>query len=267
MNLSMMSVGIVLLTYNRLPLLRECVRNVLERTSEATSEIVVWNNGSDDGTGDYLATVDDPRIRVVESTTNVGMVAYGRAIAMTRAPFIVQLDDDVVDAPPHWDARLLDAFRALPRMAWLAADLEDNPTDRASYDRYYKDQYVERFVNGIPLLDGPAGGWCTMTSRAIYDSVGGLPTKSKQLYFSTDSIYVKKVRTAGYDTAILASLRVRHSGDRAEAPPPPMKASFNEREAAIQRRKDHVKRALLLVPGVRAANRRWRWFHEPGLRS
>ena len=79
------------------------------------------------------------------------------------------------------------------------------------------------------------------------------PTSSRQVYFSTDSIYVKKIEAAGYEYAILSSLRVRHSGDSPEDPPPSDKARFHEREAAIQRRKDHVKRALLRLPGVRAA--------------
>jgi GT2 family glycosyltransferase len=257
------SIAIVVLTHERLPLLRQCVENVIERTSAQTSEILVWDNGSDDGTTEYLALVDDPRIRVVSSPTNVGMVAYGRAIAMTRAPYVIQLDDDVVDAPREWDARLLEAFCAFPRMAWLAADLQDNPSDRASYDRHYTDTYVKTTENGIDFLIGPTGGWCTMTSRKIYDEVGGLPITSKLVYFSTDTLYVDKIWNAGYKYAILPSVRVRHSGDAAGAAPPPHKARFHEREAAIQRRKDRVKRVLLRLPGVRAANRRRGWFHDP----
>ena len=257
------SIAIVVLTHDRLPLLRQCVENVIGRTSTETEEILVWDNGSTDGTADYLRELGDARIRVVRTETNVGMVAYGKAIALTRAPFIVQLDDDVVDAPPAWDAQLLEAFRALPKVAWLAADLEDEPDDRASYDRHHVHAYDEREVNGVRLLDGPTGGGCTMTSRAIYESVGGLPTKSKRLYFSTDTIYVKKIRSAGYETAMLPSLRVRHRGDRADAPPPPAKAEFHDRYAASQARKNRVKHVLLLVPGLRAANRRRRWFTEP----
>lgn len=258
-----MSIAIVVLTYERLPLLKQCVENVVARTSQRTSEILIWDNGSGDGTSEYLALVDDPRIRVVSSPSNVGMVAYGRAIAMTRAPYIVQLDDDVLDAPMEWDARLLEAFRAFPRMAWLAADLEDNPADRASYNRHHSDEYVTTTQNGIEFLIGPTGGWCTMTSRKIYEEVGGLPTTSKRVYFSTDTLYVDQIWNAGYKYAILPSVRVTHSGDNAGAPPPPHKARFHEREAIAQQRKDRVKRVLLRLPGVRAANRRRGWFHDP----
>jgi GT2 family glycosyltransferase len=258
-----MSIAIVVLTYNRLPLLRQCTEKVIGRVSNETAEIVIWDNGSTDGTAEYLATLADPRIRVVRESTNVGMVAYGRAIAMTRSPYIVQLDDDVIDAPPDWDARLLSAFRKIPKMGWLATDLEDDPDDRVSFDRHHNDPYTPHFDHGVPLLVGATGGWCTMTSRTIYDEVGGLPTKSREVYFSTDSIFTKKIRLAGYKHGILAGVSVHHSGDRAGAEPPPLKARFHERRAVVARRKDRVKKLLLLVPGLAALNERHRWFHDP----
>ena len=259
-----MSIAVVVLTHNRLGLLRQCVENVLMRTSEETTEIVIWDQGSTDGTSEYLQMLDDPRLRIVATPTNVGMVAYGRAIAMTKAPYVIQLDDDVINAPERWDAELLSSFRRVSGIAWLAADLEDDPTDRLSNDRHRRDEYVENVVEGVRLLEGKTGGWCTMTSRVIYDEVGGLPLRSRQTYFSTDTIYTTKVLRAGYRIGILADLRVRHSGDRAGEPHPPHKEAFYRREDAILRRKRALKVALLAVPGVRALNRRHSWFDEPG---
>jgi GT2 family glycosyltransferase len=182
---------------------------------------------------------------------------------MTRSPYILQLDDDVIDAPPDWDARLLSAFRRMPRMGWLAADVEDDRSDRVSFDRHHKDTYIEETVAGTALLVGPTGGWCTLTSRAIYDEIGGLPDEHRFVYFCTDAVYVKKIEKAGYRYGILPELRVRHSGDRAGAQPPPLKAEFHDHQALIARRKDTIKRVLLVVPGIRAANKRYGWFHEP----
>ena len=67
-----------MLTHNRVHLLRKCVENVLARDLDATREIVIWNNGSTDGTRDYLDALDDPRIRVVRSEVNIGQNAYAR---------------------------------------------------------------------------------------------------------------------------------------------------------------------------------------------
>jgi GT2 family glycosyltransferase len=261
------SIAIVMLTFNRLELLRRCVTNVLSRTSAATAEILIWDNGSDDGTDAFLGTLSDPRLRVVSSASNVGMVAYGRAFAMTTSPYLVQLDDDVVEAPEHWDATLLAAFERLDGIGYLAADVEDDPEDRLSHERHRVHRYHDVVVNGLRILKGPTGGWCTITSRRIYDEVGGLPTRSRRTYFSTDTIYVHSLREHGYEVAILPSLRVTHRGDRLGDRPAPAKEQFFRREERIDRVKDAVKKVLLLIPGVRTANARRGWFHEPGRRA
>jgi GT2 family glycosyltransferase len=258
-----MSVAIVLLTFNRLPLIRQCVENVLGRVSDQTSEIVIWDNGSDDGTGDFLATLDDPRVRIVSSPRNVGMNAYRQAIELTTAPYLIQLDDDVVDAPLHWDAVLLAAIKRLPDVGFLGADVIADPNDRVSFDRYHTLSYVERSENGVRLLEGPTGGWCTITPRAVYDEVGGLPLKRRRTYFSTDTAYVNALEEHGYRRALLADLKVKHSGDPPGRPVKPEKARYFARERRVQRLKDLVKRALLGVPGVRRLNERRGWFEAP----
>ena len=70
------TVAVVVLTYNRVHLLSKCVENVLRRTSRATREIVIWNNGSTDGTRGYLDALDDDRLIVVHNDLNIGQNAY-----------------------------------------------------------------------------------------------------------------------------------------------------------------------------------------------
>jgi rhamnopyranosyl-N-acetylglucosaminyl-diphospho-decaprenol beta-1,3/1,4-galactofuranosyltransferase len=78
-------IAVVVLTHNRVHLLRKNVENVLLRTSPATHEIVIWNNASTDGTTAFLETLDDPRIRVVNSEKNIGQNAYARAFQLTTS--------------------------------------------------------------------------------------------------------------------------------------------------------------------------------------
>src|SRR5687767_13630522 len=129
-------IAILVLTHNRVHLLQKCVENVLLRTSEHTREIVIWDNGSTDGTPEYLATIDDPRFKVIRSEANVGHNGYARGFRQTTSPYLVEMDDDMVDAPLHWDATMLDAFHRLPDVGFLAADLVDDPNDEASRYRY-----------------------------------------------------------------------------------------------------------------------------------
>ena len=151
-------IAVVVLTHDRQPLLQGCVENVLQRASEQTREIVIWNNASTDATREYLDSPDDPRIRAVHSERNVGQSGYARGFALTTSPFLVELDDDVTGAPADWDVILRDAFKRLPSIGFLGADLEDDPNDQASHYRHHvrPHEYTEAVENGIRLFKGPS---------------------------------------------------------------------------------------------------------------
>ena len=68
-------IAVIVLTHDRVRLLERCVEDVLLRTSEATREIVIWNNASTDGTAEYLAGLDDPRLTIVNHDAGEKWVA------------------------------------------------------------------------------------------------------------------------------------------------------------------------------------------------
>ena len=207
-------IAIVVLTHNRVHLLQKCVENVLFRTSDATREIVIWDNASTDATREYLESLDDPRIRVVLSEKNIGQNAYARAFRLTTSPYLIELDDDVVDAPAGWDAVMLDAFKQLPDVGFLAADLEDDPHDLASRYRHHirPHEYTLVEKSGVRLLRGPAGGGCAMTSRELNERVGGFREDKKQVFWLEDEAYIGDIAKLGFGSAVLADLRVHHTG-------------------------------------------------------
>lgn len=258
-------ISIVVLTHNRHDLLRKCVENVLARTSEVTREIVIWNNGSTDGTADYLARLDDPRIQVVNHSRNIGQNAYAEAFALTAQPYMIELDDDVIDAPADWDASLLDAFRRLPRIGFLAANLVDDPNDESAYIMHHYRQHLYTAVeeNGVRLLKGPTGGGCAITSRELHDRVGGFRQDEGQVFWLEDQAYIEDIGKLGYEAAFLEDLRVHHAGGPYYAPPSVEKRRYWDAYTARYVRKIRVKRALLRIPLVERLNGRYRWFEPP----
>jgi GT2 family glycosyltransferase len=259
-----MTIAIVVLTHNRAHLLRRCVEDVLLRTSEATREIVIWDNGSTDGTGAYLDSLTDPRIRVVHHPRNIGQNAYAEAFRLTTSDYLVELDDDVIDAPAGWDRLLLSAFRRLPEVGFLAADLVDDPHDQAAHVRHRvrPHLYTPTEVNGIRLLEGPTGGGCAITSRELNDRVGGF-RQQKAVFWLEDEAYIQDIKALGYRAAVLAELKVHHAGGPYYAEPSAERDrfwfSFHRRQA----RKDTVKRFLLFMPFLGRLNERYRWFARP----
>lgn len=256
-------IAIVVVTLNRVELLRKCVMNVLDRT-ESTTEIVIWNNASTDGTADYLTSLTDERLRVVHSPTNVGLNAYARAFRLTTAPYMVELDDDIVDAPSAWDSTLLNAYVRLRNVGYLAADLVDDPDDQVSRFRHYvrPHEYRAYSANGVRLLEGPTGGGCAMTARELADRVGGFP-EHPEIYFNEDGEYIAKIAELGYRAAILADLKVHHTGGPGFTYQSPEKIEFWTKWYRKTVRKQRLKRALLRLPLARRVNARYALFQLP----
>jgi GT2 family glycosyltransferase len=260
-------IAVVVITHNRAHLLRRCVEDVLLRTSSLTSEIVIWDNASDDGTRDYLATLADSRIKVVHHEANMGTSAYASAVPLTSAPFIVELDDDVIEAPEDWDRVMLDAFRKIPKIGHLAADLKEDPNDSAyCYLKYVKDTrnvFVRKQVDGVRILEGPTPGGCAMTSREVYDRVGGFRRNKKLVFWHETEAYVRDVRKRGYRTAILEDLKVWHAGSPYYSEPSRAKVDFHRHRARAKARTERVKKTILQVPFAAAVNDRFRLFTPP----
>jgi GT2 family glycosyltransferase len=260
-------IAVIVLTHNRAHLLERCVEDVLLRTSDATREIVIWDNASDDGTSEYLDRVRDPRIRVVHHPENIGTNAYARAVDLTASPYIVELDDDVIEAPHGWDATLLDAFLKIPKIGYLVADLKEDPNDSAyRYLKYAKEErkvFTRKEIAGFTILEGPTGGGCSMTSREIYDHVGGFRQHKKLVFWHEAAAYVRDVRRLGYRTAILEDLKVWHAGSPFYSKPSEAKLAFHAHRRRVNSRKDLAKRVILAIPFAAALNERYGWFGPP----
>jgi GT2 family glycosyltransferase len=260
-------ITIALVTHNRLHLLTRCIDDVVGRTSGKTREVVIWDNGSTDGTKDYLDRLDDPRFRIVHHPENIGVNAYARAFALARQPYLVELDDDVIEAPAGWDEQLLEAFLRIPKMGYLSASIADDPKDsQAQYLRYLRDErnaYVRRELSGVAVLEGPVGGGCTMTSRELYDRIGGFREHRKLAFWREDAAYVREVHRLGYRSAVLEGTVVWHAGGDYYSEVSDAKVQFYAWQERKLRRKDRAKRILLAVPPIAALNRRYSWFDPP----
>jgi GT2 family glycosyltransferase len=265
-------IAVVVVTHRRVHLLRQCVENALARTSDLVSEVVIWDNASADGTREYLQSLDDPRVKVVLHEENIGQSAYRPAFAMTSAPYLIELDDDIIDAPPDWDRALLEAYRRLPTVGFLAANLVDNPHDTLSHTMYHErpHEYREETVNGVSLVRGPVGGACALTSRKLLERVGGFRT-SDSAFFLEDEAYINDIAAHGYEAAYLRDVKVTHAGGAYYSEQSAAKHEYWRSYWKREIRKNRIKKALLAIPGVRSLNARRGWFRladvpdfEPG---
>ncbi|WP_237754634.1 MULTISPECIES: glycosyltransferase [unclassified Leisingera] len=94
----------VVVTYNRLDKLKATLARLLESPEHELAAVVVADNASTDGTGEWLAAQEDPRLDICASQTNRGG-AGGFEMGMRRAmeahapDWLAVMDDDGRPAP------------------------------------------------------------------------------------------------------------------------------------------------------------------------
>jgi hypothetical protein len=98
-------VSILIPTYNGLTYTRDCIDS-LERTQHTNYTIIVIDNGSNDGTIDYIRS--KPRITLIENRENLGFAkAVNAGIkASNRDSDIVILNNDILFTDPLWLSKL-----------------------------------------------------------------------------------------------------------------------------------------------------------------
>jgi glycosyltransferase involved in cell wall biosynthesis len=103
---SMLHCSVILPTYNRMRTLPRAVASALAQ-DEPNFELIIVDDGSTDGTDEWLRTQTDPRVRVLRSDHNVGpSAARNLGIDAARAPIVAFLDSDDIFRPNRLSASL-----------------------------------------------------------------------------------------------------------------------------------------------------------------
>lgn len=129
MSLSAPPLTVALLTYNRLHYLKESLEAIL-RQSYQRFELLVLDNGSTDGTGAYILSLNDPRIRYVRNSVHYSTVEFNCCSAFHIAIgrwVIVTHDDDIME--PDMLERQMAFLEAHPevRLVWTrVSDIDQN---------------------------------------------------------------------------------------------------------------------------------------------
>ncbi len=108
-----MRCSVVILNWNGEQTLRQFLPSVLAHTQSKDVEIVVADNGSTDGSLNFLQTQP---VRMIKLEKNYGFAeGYNRAIEQVDAEYVVLLNSDV-EVTPQWLDRMLDYMDAHPKV-------------------------------------------------------------------------------------------------------------------------------------------------------
>jgi glycosyltransferase involved in cell wall biosynthesis len=181
-------VTVVLATYNDLRYLPEAVQSVVQQTMPDW-ELVIVDDGCTDGTREWLNTLTDARIRVVQQAHS-GNVARLRnlGIAAGRAPWIAIQDSDDTWAPQKLE-RQLAYHREHPEFAWsyTGRALMNAAGARLPDQAYGEWKPVGGWiVREVLVFDAAIATPSMFFSRSIHERLGGfdegLPEASEHLF-------------------------------------------------------------------------------------
>jgi len=126
-----MKTSVVVVTYNRLELLKECVDALLDQTV-ALQHIIIINNASTDGTVSYLNEVKNKdinnRIIIINSKKNLGGAAgfnLGMKVFVekTNDDFVWIMDDDTIPTKESYEALFNASKKLNNKFGFLCSDV------------------------------------------------------------------------------------------------------------------------------------------------
>jgi glycosyltransferase involved in cell wall biosynthesis len=164
-------VSVVVPTRNRRAIVTATVGTVQNQV-RVPLEVVVVDEGSEDGTAEALTALADDRIRVLRNDAPTGVAAArNRGIREARGTWVALLDDDDLWAPDKLRAQLDAAEAASADWAYTGAVAVD---DALTVVRAYPPPDPAEVREQLPLRNMvPAGASNALFRRALVDEVGG----------------------------------------------------------------------------------------------
>jgi len=140
MKLNKIKVSIVVLSYNRIDRLPECLQTIAELIS-AEVEVIVVDNASSDGSVEFVQK-NHPDCRLIVNSENLG-VSRGRNVGFqaVMGDYIIYLDDDSI-APTDIVEKTVTFFRAHPECGVIAYAVMDGHENQLSNGADHGDQLL-----------------------------------------------------------------------------------------------------------------------------
>ncbi|MCB0309625.1 MAG: glycosyltransferase [Bdellovibrionales bacterium] len=209
---------IIIPVLNQLAYTQQCLEGIWRNTADVSFEVIVVDNGSTDGTAQYLEQfkANHHELTVISFPENRGFSeANNSAAQVARGKFLMLLNNDTLPLP-GWLSNLIAAVEVSGAQiggAKLIAP-RDNSIDHAGYvyGSALKSFYpiYHRFYAESPAVNRQREyqavlGACLLIRRDLYHEVGGL-----WLHGLEDIDLCLKVRRAGGGVLYVPSSRVYH---------------------------------------------------------
>jgi GT2 family glycosyltransferase len=213
-------VSIVLVSYENLPFTRLCLESILESTDVPGYELIVVDNGSSDGSPDYLRELAErhPHVQVALFDANAGFAhACNHGLAMASGGVLVLINNDTM-TPPGWLANLLS--RLSDPSVGLVGPVTNRIGNEAEIETSYEtwgeflDFASERSERhqGETFDTDTLTMFCVAMRRDLYARVGPIDERF-EIGMLEDDDYSRRVREAGHRLVCAEDVVVHHFGE------------------------------------------------------
>lgn len=114
--------SVIIPVFNKVEYTRPCLDALMRNTAEANCEIIVVDNGSTDGTKEFLKALGN-KVKVITNKTNLGFAkACNQGAAAASGEYLVFLNNDTVPLP-GWLPPLVQAAEENPCVAVVGSKL------------------------------------------------------------------------------------------------------------------------------------------------
>jgi len=214
---------VVVVTWNRCNLLRSCLQSLTRQNLNQSFEVVVIDNGSDDGSPEMVLKEFGKstrfRLKLIGNPDNRGFcAANNQGFAASDTEFVALLNNDA-EAEADWLEKLLSAFDGRPDVGMAASKIlvHDDPRriDKAGHLIYPDGQNRGR---GTGELDEGQydrveeilwpDGCAAMYRRAMLNEIGGFDEDF--FAYADDAELGLRARIAGWKCLYIPGAVVRH---------------------------------------------------------
>jgi GT2 family glycosyltransferase/Flp pilus assembly protein TadD len=220
--------SILILCCNELDYTRRCLQSVLRHTRQPY-ELVLVNNGSTDGTAEFLEELRGEagrpggpvRVEVIHNQTNRGFAAgCNQALALAAGRYLVFLNNDTV-VSEAWLAGLIGgALHDWPHVGMVgpvtnyARPPQQIPVDYRQVDglELFAARRRREYA-GKAVVCPRLTGFCLLVRREVLDEIGGFDESYGQGFFEDDDLCVRAA-AAGYKLVVAEDVFVHHFGSR-----------------------------------------------------
>ena len=223
-------VNICITTFNRLNYTKQCIDSILETTTDSIPfMITVIDNGSADGTPDYLKEIrkEEKIDTLILLKENIG-IAKAQNIGWKMfedVEYYIKLDNDILIHKAEWLSEMITILENTGKIGALGYQCAD---DRANYPIVIDGSVEYRTKNGN------IGGALFCVPKHVKDKIGFWNENIQKSYGEEDAAYGWRITCAGYlNSYMIDTNAITHLPDRAE--------DINYRKFKDQEREENLK--------------------------